>query len=226
MRETEIPDFVPYTKVFDIEEALPTLVGFYLGHNYRISELVDGKEVSVFVREGVVGVVVDGLCWPVGDYLEETLWFQESRTAEGLVAFEEHCKKPFVVQGYLSDTEDGKVFAVRNILDLNHRVQLTGPELSWFVGTYNENPQIEHKLVLVPQTVYQTPFAPAARKIALESGSGNEAEVMQQVANDVLEDLQKVAIGASTMCPTRQRKGLVFTSLDAEFVFKVEAKEG
>lgn len=226
----DVPDFVPYMEVKDVREVLGELVGFFLGDSYLISELVAGEPVTVFVRDGVVGVSDTTGTYPAGFGSPASEWFTATETYSRLTEFEAHVKKSFVLQGYMiGPSYEGNPyelevdeFVVSNILDLEERFQLTPQEVHWFLKTYNDSPAVKEKLGLVPNTVYETPFAPAARLIAM---SGGEPATIQAVSQDVLTDLNLLAGGMSSMNPTKDRKGLVFRSMRTDFVFKIEKED-
>lgn len=224
----ELPDFVPHTNVQPLREAIDDLVRFYLGESFQLAELLVGDEITVFVRDGVVGIGTDVGTFPAGSGEHLTaFWFQDSGLSDRLVEFEAHVNKPFVIQGYMIGPHhkgnyyelEADKFVVSNIIDLNERYQLSVKEVAWFVKTFNENPAVLEKLDVVPNTIYDIPFAPAARKIALEGGT---EQVIDQVKADLQDDFAVIAGGVSTLYPTKNRAGLVFRAMGIEFVFKVE----
>ena len=224
MSDMEMPDFVPYMKPAQAEDVVGELVQFYLGDSYEIVEKMAGVDFTLFVRDGVVGVGVEGAIWPVGASNPVCEWLRSLGFDKSLVAFESHVGKPFVIEGVMVgelapvnhyDFYDTGFF-VYNILDLEDRRQLTRQERQWFMDTFNQNPQVFSKLLNVPSTVDEVPFAPAARLVEARMLAPSQAEV------EMMVELKAMAPGMSSVVPSVDRVGLVFRSMSHNFVFEVK----
>lgn len=224
----EMPDFVPHTVVRDVHSAVDELVMFHLGDSFQISELMAGEDVTIFVNNGVCGVEDGSGVNPAGAGSAVSVWLEASGLSGMLTQFEAHVGRPFVIQGTVIGPEfsggqydlEENSLVVTNILDLNERFQLSPTEVQWFVSTFNESPEVSVKLSIVHSTVYTTPFIPAARLIAMNGG--RDEAIVSKVKADLLDDLSMLVGGISSMFPTKERAGLVFRSMNTEFVFKIE----
>lgn len=224
-----IPNFVAYDRPLPLAEAVGLLVDHYLGDSYEFSESLVGEDVIIFVNYGVLGVVVDGNTYSLSDDNPASTALRELELGEMLVQFEQHLGKPYAFEGTFCGPsfkgnpyglEEDQLF-VRQAYDSSTRQKASPPERGWFVRTFNSSPLVLSKLQLHPATVYETPFAPAARRLSLQ----NSPEYRDQIKKDLLEELQMLSDGTSSLRPDINRAGLVLRSCNNNFTFQVNKED-